>query len=183
MTYPFLLGDWSRRISTVSDAAQVWFDRGLNWTYGYNQEEAVACFRSALECDPNCAMAWWGVAYAAGPFYNRPWIRYSQTEIAATLPECHAATTKAMGLALTCTEPEAALIRALVCRYQSPEECDATVLMQWQFEYADAMRSVAARFDDDPDIAALYVEAAVTCTPRQLWDLPTGSPFRLSRGQ
>ena len=50
--------------------AQIWFDRGLNWTYAYNHEEAVTCFRKALEYDPGCAMAWWGIAYASGPFYN-----------------------------------------------------------------------------------------------------------------
>jgi hypothetical protein len=35
--------------------------------------EAVACFRKALEHDPDCAMAHWGIAYAAGPNYNLPW--------------------------------------------------------------------------------------------------------------
>jgi hypothetical protein len=72
MSYNFDLGIWSRKISTRSDSAQLWFDRGLNWTYAYNHEEAVACFQSALEEDAECAMAWWGIAYACGPFYNRP---------------------------------------------------------------------------------------------------------------
>ena len=89
MNYPFDLGLWSRNISTESAAAQRWFDRGLNWTYGYNHEEAVVCFRNAVEADPDCAMAWWGIAYAAGPFYNRPWIRFTEAEIAETLPVCH----------------------------------------------------------------------------------------------
>jgi hypothetical protein len=35
--------------------------------------EAVACFEKALETDPNCAIAHWGVAYAVGPNYNYPW--------------------------------------------------------------------------------------------------------------
>ena len=34
----------------------------------------------------------------------------------------------------------------------------------------------AGRIPDDPDIAALYVEAAITCTPRKLWNLQTGEP-------
>ena len=88
MNYPFDLGHWSRKITTESDTAQQWFDRGLNWAYAYNHEEAVACYRRALEADPNCAMAWWGVAYASGPFYNRPWIRYTDAEIADVLPVC-----------------------------------------------------------------------------------------------
>jgi hypothetical protein len=56
MSYNFDLGIWSRKISTRSDSAQLWFDRGLNWTYAYNHEEAVACFQSALEEDAECAM-------------------------------------------------------------------------------------------------------------------------------
>ena len=66
----------------MSPAAQAWFDFGLNWTYAFNHEEAVHCFRAALAHDPDCAMAWWGIAWAAGPFYNRPWIRYAERETA-----------------------------------------------------------------------------------------------------
>ena len=69
----FDLGPFSRTITTHAPAAQVWFDRGLNWVYGFNHMEAIACFRKALEYDADCAMAHWGVAYAAGPNYNLPW--------------------------------------------------------------------------------------------------------------
>jgi len=60
------LGTYSRKVSTSSDDAQRWFDRGLVWTYSYNHELAIECFQKALEHDPDCAMAHWGVAYAAG---------------------------------------------------------------------------------------------------------------------
>ena len=73
MDYPYDLGSYSRKVTTTSADAQRWFDRGLNWCFGYHHEEAVACFEKALETDPNCAMAHWGVAYAAGPNYNYPW--------------------------------------------------------------------------------------------------------------
>ena len=32
-------------------------DRGLVWTHAYNHEEAIRCFKRALEHDPACAMA------------------------------------------------------------------------------------------------------------------------------
>ena len=38
------------------------------------------------------------------------------------------------------------------------------------------MRNVYAAFPHDLDIAALFAEAAITCTPRQLWNLRTGRP-------
>ena len=61
------LGKHTRTISTSSADAQMWFDRGLNWTYGFNHEEAMRCFEFAIEADPDCPMAHWGLAYAAGP--------------------------------------------------------------------------------------------------------------------
>ena len=51
------LGQYTRPVTTKSADAQVWFDRGLVWCYGYNHEESVRCFRKAAECDPSCAMA------------------------------------------------------------------------------------------------------------------------------
>jgi len=73
MDYPYNLGSYTRKVTTSSADAQRWFERGLNWCFGYHHEEAVACFEKALAADPNCAMAHWGVAYAVGPNYNYPW--------------------------------------------------------------------------------------------------------------
>ena len=176
MSYDFDLGPWTRRVSTSSHAAQRWFDRGLNWTFAFNHDEAVACFRRAAGEDPRCAMAWWGIAYASGPFYNRPWIRYSDAELADVLPTCHGAVTTALSLAGAATPPEQALIRSLARRYRNARETDRDVLNAWQRDYADAMREAYRAHQHDPDIAALYVEAAITCTPRQLWNLVTGEP-------
>ena len=176
MNYDFDLGSWSRKISTDSDAAQLWFDRGLNWTYGFNHEEAVDCFRRATDADPYCAMAWWGIAYASGPHYNRPWIRYTDTEIAHTLPTCHDAAKTAVSLIADATPAEQVLIQALAKRYRNGEERDTEVLDAWHWAYADAMRDVYRTHEDDGDIAALYFDAALNCTPRQLWDLQTGQP-------
>ena len=43
-------------MTNTSADAQRWFDRGLNWCFGYHHGEAVACFEKVLEADPNCAM-------------------------------------------------------------------------------------------------------------------------------
>ena len=113
-------------------------------------------------------MAQWGIAYAAGPFYNRPWIRFTEAEIAEALPVCHEAVTAALSLAADATPAERALIQALAARYRNPDERDRDVLSAWQWDYADAMAAVCRAHPEDPDVAALYAEAAVTCTPRQL---------------
>jgi hypothetical protein len=69
----FNLGTYRRTITTSSDQAQLWFDRGLIWTYGFNHEEAVNCFYKAISYDNSCGMAFWGLAFALGPNYNKPW--------------------------------------------------------------------------------------------------------------
>ena len=73
MDYPYDVGRYSRTVTTTSPDAQRWFDRGLNWCFGFHHEEAIRCFEQALEADPHCAMAHWGIGYAAGPNYNVPW--------------------------------------------------------------------------------------------------------------
>lgn len=176
MSYDFDLGPWSRKISTDNPAAQTWFDRGLNWVYAYNHEEAVTCFRNALEHDPDCAMAWWGIAYATGPFYNRSWMALSDAEIEEFLPICHDAAVNAERLGGDQAPAEQRLIEAIQLRYQSPDERDRATLDRWHVDFTDAMREVHRAFPEDLDIAALFAEAAVTRTPRQLWEMTRGIP-------
>ena len=74
------LGAYTRKVTTTSSDAQCWFVRGLNWCYGFNHEEAIVCFEKALEHDPDCAMAHWGIAYAIGPNYNKPWEAFDEED-------------------------------------------------------------------------------------------------------
>ena len=76
----FDLGSYRRPISTHSAETQRWFDIGLNWCYGFNHEEGIKCFEKALETDPECAFVHWGIAYAAGPFYNLTWKEHGEAE-------------------------------------------------------------------------------------------------------
>jgi len=79
------LGDYSRPIRTTSATAQVWFDRGIVWAFGFNHEEAVACFEEALRHDPHRAAAHWGIAYAVGPNYNQGWDAFDAVDLLASL--------------------------------------------------------------------------------------------------
>ena len=106
MDYPYELGPYSRTVTTSSADAQRWFDRGLNWCFGYHHEEAVACFEKALSTDPNCAMAHWGVGYAAGPNYNFPWELMDPNGKAAALARAHDATRAALALVHCGTRPD-----------------------------------------------------------------------------
>jgi len=166
------LGSHTRPISTSSDEAQIWFDRGLNWTYAFNHEEAIRCFRKALEHDPNCAMAHWGIAYAIGPNYNKEWDAFDEVDLKHSVATAYEQSQAALALLDRVTAGERGLIAALSARYPSPtpaEECAA-----WNEDYAVAMRAVYHDFSDDLDIAALYAEALMNRTPWKLWNLKTG---------
>ncbi|CAN5570833.1 hypothetical protein BH24CHL1_BH24CHL1_03000 [soil metagenome] len=171
------LGSHTRAISTSSPEAQLWFDRGLNWTYGFNHEEAVRCFEKAIEFDPDCAMAHWGVAYAAGPNYNRAWDRFDAVSLARMATTTHAAISRAAELREKAGPAEQALIEALQARYQAPEPLpDVEDFAAWNDDYAAAMRNVYRDYGDDLDITALFAEALMNRTPWLLWDLKAAAP-------
>ena len=112
MTY-YDLGTYSRKVSTYSETAQTWFDRGLIWTYAYNHEEAICCFEHAIAADSQCAMAYWGIAYAIGPNYNKPWEAFEAEEKPDCITRAQQAIKCAGELAENTTEWEQGLIAAI----------------------------------------------------------------------
>lgn len=172
--YDYDLGSYSRPVTTRSAAAQAWFDRGLVWCYGFNHEEAVRCFARAAEADPACAMAHWGIAYAAGPNYNKQWKAFDPVDLEQSLQRAREATRQALALADTASPVERALIAPLAERY--PSDDPAAVTPDWNDRYAERLREVHRSHRHDPDVAALFAEALMNRTPWQLWDIRTGTP-------
>ena len=80
-----LLGVYFDSINTVSNEAQTWFNRGLVWCYGFDLELAFRCFKQVVELEPDYAMAYWGMAYTSGIYYNKPWDRMQQDELVEKL--------------------------------------------------------------------------------------------------
>ncbi|WP_406239298.1 tetratricopeptide repeat protein [Nocardia sp. NBC_01009] len=168
------LGKYTRPVTTPSPAAQRWFDRGLIWTYAFNHEEAVRCFALASDEDAGCAMAHWGLAYALGPNYNKPWEFFDETELVDTVTRTFEATRRALELVGSASPVERALIESLAARYQrNRPDGDGSA---WNRDYADAMRAVYERFPDDIDVAVLFADALMNLTPWGLWDQHTGEP-------
>jgi len=168
------LGTYQRPVTTSSAGAQIWFNRGLMWTYGYHHEEAGECFEMALKNDPDLAMAHWGIAYASGPNYNRQWSDFDDEERREYLGRALEAVESATAKASDAVPVERALIEALAVRYPS----DPTVedFGPWNDAYADAMRQVYQANPEDLDVRSLFAEALMNRTPWQLWDLSTGQP-------
>uniref|UniRef100_A0A7S3YYF3 Tetratricopeptide repeat protein 38 n=1 Tax=Lotharella globosa TaxID=91324 RepID=A0A7S3YYF3_9EUKA len=164
------MGGIGKKITTTSKDAQLWFNRGLAWLYGYNHEQAIQCFERALKADPHCAMAQWGLGYSFGHNYNYP------------VPINGQGAWKASQAALSLSKKkplqdyEQLLIEALAKRYEvemidpekEPEKC-ATQLRRLQDTYSDAMAAIYKRYPSDPDLVALYVEALMCLKPWALW--------------
>ena len=170
------LGSYSRKISTTSAEAQIWFDRGLMWTYGYNFEEAVACYEKVIEIDPTCVMGYWGITYGIGCNYNKEWKVFSEREVGKVLKRSREMIEVGKKHLASATELEGALLLALEKRFQATETSGEEELCAWNDEFADEMRHVYGRFGHDWDVATLFAEALINRTPWQLWNLKTGQP-------
>jgi tetratricopeptide (TPR) repeat protein len=154
------LGAVHHAVSTKNPEAQRFFDQGLALIYGFNHEEAVLSFQRAADLDPECAMAYWGIALAVGPNYNdaEPDLNREKTAWDAI--------NKARSLAAHATEPERAYIEALEKRYSDEPKPD---LQKLAVNYKNAMSELAKRYPDDLDAATLFAESAMDLHPWQLW--------------
>ncbi len=142
-----------KKVTTTSPEAQLWFDRGLGLTYGFNHEEAIACFERAFKADPDCAICYWGKAYALGPNYNN----------VEMTPEASQGAYEAVQLALSkkekASELERALIEALLTlrpwKLWSPEGDPAAET----WEIREVLEDGLERWPDHPALAHLYIHA------------------------
>ena len=173
MSY-FDLGPYSRKVTTTSPEAQLWFDRGLNWLFGFNHGEAIKCFQEALKHDPECAMAHWGVSYAAGPNYNLPWHRYDPLGRQMALSASYDALRGALAHAGKASSVEKAMIQALPARYPQREAIED--MSPWDKAYTKEMRKVFEAYPDDLEVRAVFAESIMNETPWQMWDLRSGKP-------
>jgi tetratricopeptide (TPR) repeat protein len=156
----YRIGNIQKKVTTSSEQAQLWFNRGLGLAFGFNHEEAIACFERALAADPECAMCYWGKAYALGPNYNN--VEMDEAASLAAYEAVQLAVEKSAGASAV----EKALIEALQTRYAWPAPEDRTAL---ELAYADGMRAAWNAFPEDPDVAALTGEALMMLRPWELW--------------
>ncbi|MEL6209379.1 MAG: hypothetical protein AAFR44_04220, partial [Pseudomonadota bacterium] len=165
----FDLGTYGRPVGSQVAGVQAHIDAGLAWLYGYNHEAAEARFAQAAAADPSCAFAWWGIAYAAGPNYNRPWQIMSAEDRARVISRA----TGALASARARAGADGALLDAVALRY--PDSPDVEDIAPWSDRYATAMQQVQRDHPNDLDIAALTAEALMMRTPWALWDISTGA--------
>ena len=152
------LGTFTKPMSSTNTEAQAFFDQGFQMMYSFAKPEAVRSFREAWKRDPDCAICYWGEAWAWGSYLNAPMT-------AEEAPYAYAAVQKALSLKTGPTPKERALIDALAVRYV--ETFDAAKRVEQDRAYADAMQKVAAQYPDDLEVATLYADALFLLEPRR----------------
>src|SRR5260370_29705602 len=159
------LGDLHHPVSTKNPQAQQFFDQGLRFIYAFNHDEAARSFQHAGELDPKLAMAFWGVAEAAGPNYNDPADpdRYKHA---------HDAVQKALHLSVDASPSDQAYIQALAKRFPAYPNSD---LKKAAEDYRDAMGQAVSGFPYRLDPATLFAEAGMNLHPWGLWHVD-GTP-------
>ena len=159
------LGDYSFAISTDVPEAQAYFDQGFRLTYAFNHAEAIRAFRQAQLLDPECAMCFWGEAFALGANINAPMMDEALSPALVSLDE-------AMARIDNASPREQALIKALTKRYSPKPDADGAQAMA----YAQAMTKVRADFADDQDIAVFYADAVMNTSPWDYWEVDGRTP-------
>ncbi len=156
--YQDILGTFAKPISSANPEAQAYFNQGFRLMYAFARAEAGRSFREAEKRDPDCAICYWGEAWAWGPNISEG--RTPEHEVRA-----FAAIQKARARAEKHASPkERAFIQALSARYTG--HFDAARKSGEDRAYADSMGKVAAAYPDDLDAATLYAEALFLLLPR-----------------
>jgi tetratricopeptide (TPR) repeat protein len=153
------LGNHHHPVTAKSKLAQRYFDQGLTLLFAFNHKEAIRSFRSAAKLDPECAMAWWGVAYAYGPHVNKPMSKEDNEAAWEALQQTLALKSKV-------TPQEQAYITALSKRYQAEFAEDRSALDK---AYAAAMRDLVKEYPDDLDAQTFFAEALMDTMPWDYW--------------
>ncbi|KAL4885954.1 hypothetical protein BJY04DRAFT_214147 [Aspergillus karnatakaensis] len=182
----FSLGSFGRTITTTSPESQIWFNRALTWTYCFNHDEAITCYRQAIAHDADCAIAYWGVSFCSGSNYNKTWALFDERDKVNAIRQCYIysqeALKRALDPAINISEWEKHLIQALAIRY--PDANPTRDLAGCSLAYADAMRAMFNHFQPtsttDFDLITLTADALMNTTPRKLYDASTGLPIASS---
>jgi hypothetical protein len=153
-------GAHTRAITGAKAETQRYFDQGVAFITGFNHDEGLRAMEYAVQLDPECAMAWWGVALACSPHINNTGVSAERAKRARE------ALAEAEKFSAACTSAEKALIRAMGVRFAQDPKAKRKPLDE---AYADAMREVWQAHPNDADIAAWTADARMMLRPWDLW--------------
>lgn len=159
---PILKGMGNQGFSIRSDSplANTFFNQAVALTYGFNHLEAERSYKQVAALEPTLAIAYWGQALVLGPNIN------GAMDPSAVEPAMKAIA-KAIQLKPHASAKEKDLIDALASRYSNDLSMgDRSELDE---AYAFAMRSLVAKYPNDPHIRTLLAEALMVIHPWDYW--------------
>jgi len=141
---------------SCSVQAQRRFERAMAVLHSFWWEEGPAAFNAVLDADPECAMAYWGLAMNAwgNPFAGGP--------SGAALTRAAEAADKAESLP-TRTPRERGFIAAVAALYRDADGTPNAARLQ---AYADTMARLYRDFPKDTEVATYYALALVATAPK-----------------
>ncbi len=157
--YTAALGPFTRPISSKNSEAQAFFNQGFQMQYAFARLDAIRSFREAWKRDPDCAICYWGEAWAWGSYLNGPMsadqspFAYFAEQRALQLMDQHA------------NAKEKAFIQAMSVRYV--KNFDPAKRREQDSAYAEAMKKLAETYPDDLDAVTLYADALFLLEPRR----------------
>ena len=130
------------------------FTRAVAQLHSFGYEESRISFQEVVKADPDCAIAYWGIAMT---YYHQYWAPPNPEELAAG----RAAAAKAAEIGGK-TEREAAFIAAIGAFYRDSEKTPHGPRAQ---AYSRAMEDVARRFPEDHEAAIFYALSLLGTAP------------------
>ena len=91
-------------------------------------------------------MGYWGIAYASGAFYNKPWAWYGDDERLLAIKTCYHNVQQALALSSASAIFEQQLISALCEKYQADQTDNLAELEQWESDYSKSMCALIDSF-------------------------------------
>jgi hypothetical protein len=140
------LGTVSFQTSCTAQA-QPLFNRAVALLHSFEFSRAIAGFNAALNADPACAMADWGIALSRWSNFFAPGVRP-----AGVLRQGQDAVTQAKAIGLK-TARETAYVEAVSQLYVNVENSDQPARL---LAYRDRMAALAADYPDDSEASIFY---------------------------
>jgi Tfp pilus assembly protein PilF len=134
--------------------AQTLFDRGMLYQHSFWYRASQKTFEEVLKADPECAIAYWGIALSL------LWNPHT-TPAAKNLAEGSAALAKGQAIGAK-TERERDYLAALGAMYADYDKVDHRTRL---LAYAKAMEQLAARYPNDDEAQIHYALALNTSAP------------------
>lgn len=141
--------------TSCNPAAQHQFEQALAMLHSFNYPNTIAAFKSVLDADPQCAIAWWGVAISQRP--NPLVAPFDEASLKRGLDAAQ------QGIAAgPKTQREADWLRAIESFYK-----DYGTLSQGQrtLAYEQAMATLSAKYPRDTEAAIFYALALNEAAP------------------